>query len=409
LLDSIDKKDVHGEQLGAYYNSYAEVYTYWGEYTNEGERQNYIQLKNTYQDSALLVIPKDTYGFHINHGNKCIELKDFNQAEKDLFYCLAIVQPNTRDYAILTSIIAYLYELKGDEEQQKIYLAQSAIADIHASVKENTSLRTLAFYLLNDGDISRSNRYIKKSLEDANFYNARLRNIQIAKILPVIDKAYQIEREKHQQNLLVFLIIIGILLVFLIGLVFYLFNQMNKLAKARKEVVTANKELKKINSRLSETNHIKEEYIGKFLNQCSVYIDKLEAYRKSLNKKASGGKKEELYQMLKSSQIIEEELKEFYHNFDSTFLNLFPNFVDEFNKLLPEEDRIIPKNETGLSVELRIFALMRLGITDSAKIAGFLRYSITTIYNYRSKYRNKSLIPREKFEDTVMKIGYFNQ
>jgi preprotein translocase subunit Sss1 len=261
---------------------------------------------------------------------------------------------------------------------------------------------------LNDGDITRSNRYIKKSLEDANFYNARLRNIQIAKILPVIDKAYQMEREEHQQNLLVAIVVIGILVVFLIGLVIYLVRQMNTLAKTRKDFINANKELKKINLRLSETNHIKEEYIGRFLNQCSVYIDKLEAYRKALNKKASGGKLEELYQMLKSSQIIEDELKEFYQNFDSTFLNLFPDFVEEFNKLLPEEDHIIPKSEPGLSVELRIFALIRLGITDSAKIAGFLRYSITTIYNYRSKYRNKSLIPREKFEETVMKIGYFN-
>jgi hypothetical protein len=409
LLDSIERKDLSDEQLGAYFNSYAEIYVYWGEYTTEEEMTRYIRLKNLYQDSALMVIPKETYGYRINYGRKCIETRDFEQAEKALSKCLSETKPDTREYAILTSLMASLYELKGEEELQKIYLAKSAIADIHAAVKENISLRTLASYLLNNDDIARSNRYIKKSLEDANFYNARLRNIQIAKILPVIDKAYQMEREKHQQNLLVAIGVIGILLLFLIGLVVYLVKQMNTLAKARKEVVITNHELKKTNLRLSETNHIKEEYIGRFLNQCSVYIDKLEAYRKALNKKASGGKLEELYQMLKSSQIIEDELKEFYQNFDSTFLNLFPDFVTEFNKLLPEEERIIPKSEAGLSVELRIFALIRLGITDSAKIAGFLRYSITTIYNYRSKYRNKSLVPREKFEETIMKIGYFNQ
>lgn len=114
---------------------------------------------------------------------------------------------------------------------------------------------------------------------------------------------------------------------------------------------------------------------------------------------------EDLYQMLKSHEVIDNELKEFYQNFDSTFLNLFPDFVQEFNALLPEEDHIIPKQENSLTIELRIFALMRLGITDSAKIASFLRYSITTIYNYRSKYRNRALVPREKFEEAVMKIG----
>jgi hypothetical protein len=407
LLDSINKNDLIGDQLGSYYNSYAEVYLYWSEYSDESESLKFSQMRNAYRDSALMVIPQNTYSYDINSGRKYIELHDFTRAEKALLPHLATFEPNTREYAILTSMIALLYETKGDIQMQKIYLAESAIADIYASIKENTSLRILSYYLLTDDDIVRANRYVKKSLEDANFYNARLRNIQILKILPIIDKAYQLQQEKHQRNLLGFIVAIGILLLFLVGLVFYLISQRNKLAKTRQEVIAAYDELKQINRHLSETNHIKEEYIGRFLNQCSVYIDKLEAYRKSLNKKASGGKLDELYQMLKSSQIIEDELKEFYRNFDSTFLNLFPDFVDEFNKLLPEEERIILKNENELSVELRIFALMRLGITDSAKIANFLRYSITTIYNYRSKYRNKSLVPREKFEETVMKIGYF--
>jgi light-regulated signal transduction histidine kinase (bacteriophytochrome) len=231
-----------------------------------------------------------------------------------------------------------------------------------------------------------------------------LRNIQIAKILPVIDKAYQLEREKRQESLQLAIIIIGILTLFLAGIIYYLVKQMKKLSRTRKELIKTNRNLKKANLRLSETNHIKEEYIGHFLNQCSVYIDKLSAYRKSLNKKAANGKMEELFQMLKSSQIIEDELKEFYRNFDTTFLELFPNFVEEFNKLLPAEEQIQPKHASELTVELRIFALLRLGITDSAKIAGFLRYSISTIYNYRSKYRNNSLVSRDKFEETVMKI-----
>ena len=408
LLNSINKKDLNDTQLGAYYNSFAEVYIYWGEYTNEDDKLKYISLKDTYQDSALMVLPQGTYDYNINYGRKCIELREFEQAESALLPYLSSVSENTRDYAILTSLIAYLYELKHEETLQKIYLTKSAIADVEAAVKENVSLGKLSLLLLNDGDVNRSNFYVKKSLEDANFYNARLRNIEISKILPVIDKAYQIERERHQKNLQFAIVVIGILSLFLVGIVFYLIRQMKKLSKTRKEVVSANRELKKTNNYLSENNHIKEEYIGRFLNQCSVYIDKLETYRKSLNKKASAGKMDDLYQMLKSTYLIEDELKEFYQNFDSTFLNLFPDFVEEFNKLLPEEDKIITKQENGLTVELRIFALIRLGITDSAKIANFLRYSITTIYNYRSKYRNKALVPREKFEETIMKIGSIN-
>jgi len=405
LLCSIDKSGFNQEQSGAYYNAFAELYTYWSEYCSNDEILKYSILKDSYKDSALMVIAKGDYAYDINYGHKCIELRHFDEAEKTLLPYLPQMTPDTRDYAILTSIIAYLYELKGQKSLQKEYLIRSAIADIRASVKENTSLGQLAFLMLNEGDISRANSYIKKSMEDANFYNARLRNVQISKILPLIDTAFRKDREKYQKSLQLTIVIIVLLSLFLAGIIFYLFRQMKKLAVARREVIRTNDELKIINSRLTESNHIKEFYIGRFLNQCSEYIEKLEAYRKSLNRKATSNKFDELYEMLKSSQIINDELKTFYRSFDNTFLNLFPDFVARFNALLPEEDRIEPKQGKGLTAELRIFALIRLGITDSAQIADFLRYSITTIYNYRSKFRKKSLVPNEKFEEQIMKIG----
>ncbi|MDR0574818.1 MAG: DUF6377 domain-containing protein [Tannerella sp.] len=408
LLNSIDKSSLNQEQTGAYYNSFAELYTYWGEYSSSDEVRKYRSLRDTYRDSALMVIPGGSYSFDINYSRNCIDARKFEEAEKMLFPYLSRMDPDTRDYAILTSLIAYMYEIKGHVGLQKEYLARSAIADIRASIKENTSLWLLAYLMMNEGDINHSNRYIKKSMEDANFYNARLRNVQISKVLPIIDSAFQKDREKYQKRLQLTIVIIVLLSLFLAGIIFYLFRQMKKLAATRREVIQANKELKKINSHLSETNHIKEEYIGRFLNQCSIYIEKLEAYRKSLNKKAASHKMDELFEMLKSSQIIKDELKEFYQNFDNTFLNLFPDFVEQFNALLTEEDRIAPKQENSLTVELRIFALIRLGITDSAKIADFLRYSITTIYNYRSKFRKKSLVSNEKFEEVIMKIGAGN-
>ncbi|MDR0829413.1 MAG: DUF6377 domain-containing protein [Prevotellaceae bacterium] len=405
LLKSIDKKQMENPQLSDYYNAFAEIYFYWGEYSNIENKDYYVKTCDLYQDSALALMPKQTYLYEHNYGRECIERGKFDEAKNALFPYLKTMQPNSRDYSILNSLVASYYSAKNDAANQKFYLAQSAIADIQLSIKENESLRLLAELLLNDVDIERSNRYVKKSLEDANFFNARLRNIQTAKILPVIDKAYQIEREEHQNKLKKALFTIGILLLFFVLLAVFLVIQMLRLAKARKAVISANKNLQEFNKKLSESNIVKEEYIGRFLNQCSVYIDKLESYRKMLNKKLVSGKTDELARLLKSPDFVDEELKEFYQNFDSTFINLFPDFVEKFNTLLPDEEKIMPKHEHSLSAELRIFALIRLGIIDSAKIANFLRYSITTIYNYRSKYRNKSLVPREKFEETVMTLN----
>ena len=408
LLHSIQKSDLEPEQMGAYYNAFAELYTYWSEYCSNDEIQKYNLLREAYKDSALAVMPTGNYSYDINYGRKCIDRRSFEEAEKALLPYLSQIDPDTREYAIHTSLMAYLYELKGQKNLQKEYLTRSAIADIRAAVKENTSLGLLAYLMLNEGDINRANSYIKKSMEDANFYNARLRNVQVSKVLPIIDTAFQKDREKYQKNLLLTIITIVLLSFFMAGCVFYLFRQMKRLAAARREVIQTNEELKRINNRLTETNHIKEAYIGRFLNQCSEYIEKLEAYRKSLNKKANAKKLDELCEMLKSPQIINDELKAFYLNFDHTFLSLFPDFVARFNELLADEDKVIPKQEKNLTVELRIFALIRLGITDSAQIADFLRYSITTIYNYRSKYRKKSLAPYGKFEDRIMKIGTMN-
>lgn len=407
LLNAIRKAELTPEQLPAYYNAYSETYLYWAEYTDNAGEENFTALKNVYRDSALSVSPRG-YSYATSYAARCIESESYAAAEKTLLPYLSEVSPETREYAILTALMSSLYAAKGNETLQKEYLIRSAIADVKASVKENTSLRNLAFYLLSDGEVDRSNRYIKKSLEDANFYNARLRNVQIDKILPIIDKAYQVKREKYHKNLLITIIIIGMLTLLGVGVIAYLVKQMKNLSNTRKKLLKTNANLKKTNLRLSETNHIKEEYIGHFLNQCSVYIDKLSVYRKSLNKKAANGKMEELFKALKSTQIIEDELEEFYRSFDATFLNLFPTFVQEFNKLLPEDEQIHPKHPSELTVELRIFALLRLGITDSAKIADFLRYSIYTIYNYRSKYRSNAVVPRDKFEEIVMKIGYIN-
>lgn len=421
LLETIEKKYLSERLLVDYYMAFENIYLYHAEYAQDDEyRPEYLDKMNRYRDSVLLVVPEGSYQYVIVRAPQFIDRQQPEQAEILLKECMHKTASDTREYAILTSILAFTYQMSNRLELQKVSLTESAIADIKGVVKENNSLRALSELLYEEGALDRANKYMKKSMADASFYNARLRNVQASKMLPVIDYAYQLEKEMQRRKLQIFLGVISILSLFLIVAVGYVIRQLKKLAKARREVVHANRELQKLNAdlveanrrqkqtndSLTEANCIKEEYIGRFLGQCSAYIDKLETYRRMLNKKAASGKVEELYKTLKSSQFIEDELKEFNHNFDNSFLSIFPDFVECFNRLLPEGEQIVPKQGERLTTELRIFALIRLGITDSAKIASFLRYSITTIYTYRSKLKNKSLY-RDNLEEQVMKIGSF--
>lgn len=421
LLESVNKHNLSDKLLVDYYMTFENIYLYHAEYAQDDEYlPEYLKRMNAYRDSILLVVTEGTYQYMITWGPVLVDRNQKKEAEELLNNYLSQVAPDTREYAIVTSILAFICQYNDQPELRKVYLAQSAIADIRAVVKENNSIRELAEILYEEADIERANNYMKKSMADASFYNARLRNVQASKMLPVIDHSYQLEKEMQRRKLQAFLWVISILSLFLILTIAYIVSQMKKLAKARSEVVCANTELQKLNAdlveanrqqqqmndSLTESNCVKEEYIGRFLGLCSAYIDKLETYRRMLNKKAASGKVEELYQTLKSSQFIDDELKEFYQNFDSSFLNIYPDFVECFNRLMPESEVIIPKQGELLTTELRIFALIRLGISDSSKIASFLRYSITTIYTYRSKLKNRSLY-RDDFEERVMRIGSF--
>lgn len=421
LLNSIDKRTLSPQLLGDYYTAFENIYLYHAEYAQDDEyRPDYLARMSRYRDSILMVVPEGSYQYVITQGPVLLDKQQQPEAEQLLTTYLSGVSADTRDYAVITSILAFICQYNNQPMLRKEFLARSALADIKAVVKENNSLRTLAEVLYEEGQLDRANRYMKQSMADASFYNARLRNVQASKMLPIIDHSYQQEKELQRRKLQLFLIVISVLSLFLMLAIGYVIRQMKKLARARREVVNANKELQRLNNdlvaangrqrltnhSLTEANCIKEEYIGRFLGQCSAYIDKLETYRRMLNKKAASGKVDELFQTLKSSQFIDDELKEFYLNFDTSFLNIFPDFVECFNRLLPQEEHIAPKPGEKLTTELRIFALIRLGITDSARIASFLRYSITTIYTYRSKLKNKSL-HREDFEERVMKIGSF--
>lgn len=418
LLGQIDKKTLPDYLYGYYYHLYRTIYGLMGDYAvTEKVKKEYYRMTDLYRDSLLQINASDSLGHVLVMADKCIVHAQYDEAIRMLMEYYN--KPSLYDHskAMLTYTLSEGYRLKGDKQGQKHYLALSAIADLKSAVKEYVSLRKLASLVYDEGDIDRAYNYLKCSLEDATLCNARLRTLEISQVFPIIDQAYQLKTKRQQQEMKVSLICISLLSVFLLVAIFFVYKQMKKVAAARREVVDtntllqelneelhdSNSQLKEMNHTLSEANYIKEEYIGRYMDQCSTYLDKMDLYRRSLNKIAAAGRVEELYKAIKSSQFLDEELKEFYANFDMTFLQLFPNFVEEFNALLTEPMQ--PKPGELLNTELRIFALIRLGITDSTKIAQFLRYSVTTIYNYRTRVRNKALGERDEFETKVMQIG----
>lgn len=322
-----------------------------------------------------------------------------------------------RYLAYVAFAISDHYRALGDRNREKQFLIVSAISDIKSAVKEYIALRRLASMLYEDGDIDHAYRYMRRSLDDALFCNARLRTIETSQVLPVIDHAYQLSVERKHRQLAVALIGISVLMIVVIGLFLYARRQAalqrrskealsvanGDLNKLNRQLKDSNVKLNSVNANLLEANTIKETYIVKFMTECSTYIDKLDRYRTRLNKKAISGDTKGLMKDLKEGSLIEREVDEFQRSFDETFLELFPHFVDDFNKLFPDGVEFPPKRDGRMSTTLRIFALYRLGITDNERIAAFLRCSMATIYSYRSRTRAKAISP-DRFESDVMAI-----
>lgn len=404
ILERIPGETLSGEMKKQYLLCCRILYGYMANHAvTKEEKDTYLQYADSYRDSLLAMLPPDDTDYlitkadqlntHGRYDEAILLLKDATDT------CTDIERMRFYAYTLSDS-----YRRKGDTENRKHYLILSAIADLQYAVKEYASLRELTSLLYEENDIDRAYEYMKCSLEDATFCNARSRAIEIAEIFPVIDKAYRLKSERKKRIIYSLLFTTSFLTLCLMVTVIYIYRQVKKLAAARRAVSNTNKQLQGLNRALTETNIIKEKYIARYISRCSVYIDKMDAYRRNLAKLASKSKLEELFKAIKSENLIDRERAEFYKEFDDTFLGIFPGFVESFNELLNEKDRIYPKKDEQLNTELRIFALIRLGITDSTNIAEFLQYSITTIYNYRSKIRNKAAGDKNEFESKVMVI-----
>lgn len=341
------------------------------------------------------------------------EQGEIEKTQELLTNVLSKNQLSNQDKGILNYLLANSYLQSGDREKATLHFALSADYDLREPLKEYRSLGILATHMFENGEIDRAYRYITRAFEDAVSVNSRPSLDYITDALPVITTAYEQLIRTKNRRMFILLLALALVVIALICAMAILFRNRKRINEANKKIRQNAIELKQINARLEryiarlkDANAVKESYLGRYMDLFSDHINSLERYRSQLRIVAKNRDYSEILSALKSDDFIESELTQFYNGFDATFLGLYPNFIQDLNHLLkPDCTVAVPSKDDTLTTELRVFALIRLGITDSFKIARFLRKSTSTIYNYRVKLRNSALSNREDFEKAVMSIG----
>lgn len=448
----------HDLQL-QYYNQMQYLYSHFWQYTLTGPMKDEYQGKNqVYNDSIGMILRESDPDYRWFKAWKDLQSDNLEELTESLRQYVEPLQMTSRSDAMIAYVLARMYEALGNRDQHIYYLAQSAMADIRSANQDIASLEELAGLLYDiynaeysgnnsilalesDQLIARAYNYINVCLKTTQRYNNRVRTVSLARILDQILQAY-LQRDAHQRSRLQYsLVTVSLLLLLLIGGVVMIWGQKQRLSRSREQLAASNQELEQnrqsladanqqlqqanqqlqeamqqlrqsidsqaeANQRLRESDLVKEEYIGYLFSICSSYISKLDDFRKNINRKAKVKLYDEVLQMTEKSTMVQDELREFYHNFDAIFLHLYPDFVSQFNELLLPDERIEPKKGDLLNTDLRIYALVRLGINDSVKIAELLHCSPQTIYNNRLKIRSKALVPKEDFLRLVQHLGH---
>ena len=418
-LAQIDTAQLTPDQFITYYRTRTDLLIYQAEYM-QGTRyadEAVRQLIAVRQRVAALDGPKDNVSYLITRAESLADSGNQQQAIDLLATLLPRYKSGDRMYSIITSTMSFHYSQLDDRDKQMEYLIKSAESDLEGCIRENTSLRAIADRLFDEGDIDRAYRYMRVAVDDANFYGTRLRNIQASGIVPKILNAYQTKQEQGNRKMMWLLGVISLIALLLVGGVIAIYQLLKRYRRLNEQKKAINEQLRHVNGQLHDTveqlhesnallqerEKLKEEYIARFLALSSRFIDRGEEQRKALYRLYSERKTEELARELKSTHSGNENAQLFYENFDNAFLNIFPNFVDEVNKLLQEGGKIEVKQGKRLTTESRVLALIRIGITDNQSIANILRASLTTIYTYRSKLKARAL-DKDSFETQVKGI-----
>lgn len=420
-LDQLTESKMDSTLLFEYNLAQYWLYTYWSDYSNDSEyRTVYWENKIKYLKRTVPLAKKYPNDYNYLMGEYFMYV--VGDGHKSLPYYNKVIENepyNSRLYSTACFAISCIYAALGDEEKHEEYLIRTVITDVVTPVKENLSFQDLAMLLFRkggDSQLKRAEQYIQLSMEDAKFYNNRLRIIDNSNKLPAIISKYKEMMKEQNDKLRSSLTWTIILLLGLIISLTFIIRQNKLLSKHRRKIAESNRQLtelndelsllnsglKQSNSKMQETN-VKREALAKlYIDLCSKYIERLSKYQKLVCRKIKANQVNDLLSTMTSSRLSDEDAATFMHNFDKAFLDQYPTFITEFNSLLQPEHAIKTKNNT-LTTELRIFALVRLGVKESSEIANLLFYTPRTIYNYRSMTKNKA-INKESFENDVLHL-----
>ncbi len=413
-IDTIDSSRLDKEMLLKYNMTFSRVYRYWSDYCGDNDyRPLYRDRASGYLKAAVALMDKNNpvYDYYMGEYHIYIE-RDDEKALAHYFNAVEKLPMDSREYAMASYAIANNYSSHDEMDKYEEYLIRACISDILCCTKENLALQNLALYLFNkDKDnIERAEHYIQVSLSDARFYNNRLRILEISQKLPSIVGSYQEMIKERNDTYRVTLWVISLLLLGLVVSLFFIIKQNKLLTSRRHELANKNEELSQANNKLSfvnsllvDTNHKREGLAKIYIELCAKYIDRLSKFQTLVKRKIKANQAAELLTNISSSRLSEEDAAVFLNKFDKAFLDLYPTFIEEFNSLLQEGQQVVIKQEGQMTPELRIFALVRLGIHDSSDIASLLFYSLQTIYNYRSAIKNRA-VNRDTFEEDVTKL-----
>ena len=420
-IEQVDTTVLDKAQHFEYYFSLFRIHTYWADFCNDKTYTPTHRLKaQEYLKKAMPFCDETAKTYEYYLGEYAVFVLNNPQAAR-AHYVKAIKQlpPNSRFYAMSCFALSGSYGNEGNTEKQEEFLLLSSIADIENCTMENFALQNLAMYIFehNKDELDLAQQYIQTALEDAHFYNNRLRIIEISSKLPVIVSSYQQTLNQRNKVQMTAIIVISLLLLFLLSAVFYIVKQTKRLSLQQQELQKNNNQLSELNRQqkelntqlhglnalLVDTNRKRERLAKLYIDLCAKYISRLKKQQTLVKRKIKANQITELLSQLSSERLSEEDAATFLSRFDKAFLDLYPDFTEELNSLLLPEGQIQNKSTDELTTEQRIMALIRLGVKESAEIADLLFYSPQTIYNYRSVLKGKA-INKETFEEEVMKL-----
>lgn len=420
-IEQVDTTGLDKAQHFEYYFSLFRIHTYWADFCNDKTYTPTHRLKaQEYLKKAMPFCDETDKTYEYYLGEYAVFVLNNPQAAR-AHYIKSIKQlpQNSRFYAMSCFALSGSYGNEGNTEKQEEFLLLSSIADIENCTMENFALQNLAMYIFehNKDELVLAQQYIQTALEDAHFYNNRLRIIEISSKLPVIVSSYQQTLNQRNKVQMTAIIVISLLLLFLLSAVFYIVKQTKRLSLQQQELQKNNNQLSELNRQqkelnmqlhglnalLVDTNSKRERLAKLYIDLCAKYIARLKKQQTLVKRKIKANQTTELLSQLSSERLSEEDAATFLSRFDKAFLDLYPDFTEELNSLLLPEGQIQNKSTDELTTEQRIMALIRLGVKESAEIADLLFYSPQTIYNYRSVLKGKA-INKETFEEEVMKL-----